>query len=107
QMAPPTPLTAAQFAASPSGQNVILVVRVNSLKRTALDAQLLERVNDATYKATQENVALYLPAETPIVMGSMDDVKPGAVVFIYGVATTPHHADVKKVVVVTPYVKVQ
>jgi hypothetical protein len=107
QMAAPIPLTAAQFAATPSGQSVTLAARVNSLRRTSLDVQLLERINDSTYKTTTQSVTLYLPAETPIVMGSIADLRPGAVVFVYGIATNAHHADVKKVTVITPFVKVQ
>jgi hypothetical protein len=107
QMGPPIPMTASQFASSSTGQNVILAVRVNRLARTTLDAELLERVNDSLYKKTGKTVALYLPEETPFVMGSMADLKPGAIVFVYGVATTSGRADVKKVVVVTAYARVE
>lgn len=106
-MGPPIPMTAAQFGSSTSGQNVILAVRVNRLARTELDAELLERVNDALYKKTGKRVTLYLPQETPFVMGSIADVKPGAIVFVYGVATTAGRADVKKAVVVTAYAHVE
>jgi hypothetical protein len=84
-----------------------LAVRVDRLVRTALDAELLERVTDSRYRATGKHVTLYLSSETPVVMGSIADVKPGAIVFVYGVATTAGHADVKKVVVVTPYATVE
>jgi hypothetical protein len=107
QMAPPVPMTPAQFAAAASGQDVTLVVRVNSFERTALVADLLSRVSDSRYKATGKSVALYVPAETPFVMGSAADLQPNAVVFVYGVATTPGRADVKKIVVVTPYVTIE
>lgn len=107
QMGPPTPMTAGQFASSMPGQDVILAVRVDTLARTTLDAELLERVSDARYRATGKRVVLYLAAETPVVMGSIADVKPGAIVFVYGTATTIWHADVKKVIVVTQYAKVE
>jgi hypothetical protein len=107
QMGPPIPMTAGQFANSTSGQDVILAVRVDTLARTTLDAELLERVTDSRYRATHKRVVLYLAAETPFVMGSIADVKPGAIVFVYGVTTTAWHADVKKVVVVTPFAKVE
>jgi hypothetical protein len=107
QMGPPIPMTAAQFESSSTGQNVTLVVRVTRFSRTALDAELLERVNDSLYKTTGKSVVLYVPAETPFVMGSMSDLKPGAVVFTYAVATTASHADVKKIIVVTQYVRVE
>lgn len=107
QMSPPTPMTAAQFESSSTGQSVTLVVRVDRLARASLDAELLERINDSLYKRTGKRVSLYVPAETDFVMGSMSDVKPGAIVFVYAVTTTAAHADVKKVIVVTPYVKVE
>jgi hypothetical protein len=107
QMGPPVPMTVAQYASATSGQDVILAVRVATLARSTLDAELLERVTDSRYRATHKRVVLYLAAETPFVMGSIADVKPGAVIFVYGVATTAGHADVKKVIVVTPYAKVE
>jgi hypothetical protein len=107
QMGPPMPMTAAQFASSPTGQNVILAVRVNRVARTTVSAEQLERVNDTTYKKTGRAVTLYLPAETPFIMGSGSDVKTGAIIFVYAVTTTAAHADVKKVIVVTPYARVQ
>lgn len=107
QMGPPIPMTAAQFAASPTGANVTLALRVNRLTRTTLDGELLERVNDALYKKTGQRVQLYVPAETPFVMGSFADLKPGAIIFVDAVATTAAHADVKKIVVVTAYAKIE
>lgn len=107
QMAPPVPMTAAQFASSTTGASVTLVVRVDRLAREALDAELLERVNDSLYKTTGKRVSLYVPAETSFVMGSMADLRPGAIVFVYAVTTTAWHADVKRVIVVTPYAKVE
>jgi hypothetical protein len=107
QMGAPIPMTAGQFATSTTGQDVILAVRVDRLARTALDAELLERVTDSRYRATGKHVSLYLASETPFVMGSIADVKPGAIVFVYGVATTAGHADVKKVIVITPYATVE
>jgi hypothetical protein len=107
QMGPPIPMTPAQFEASSTGQSVTLVVRLDRLARTSVDAELLERVDDSHYRATGKRVALYLPAETSFVMGTMSDLKPGAIVFVYAVTTTAAHADVKKVIVVTPYVKVE
>jgi hypothetical protein len=100
-------MTAAQFAASPTGANVTLALRVNRLARTTLDGELLERVNDARYKKTGQRVQLYVAAETPFVMGSFADLKAGAIIFVYAVTTTAAHADVKKIVVVTAYAKIE
>ena len=107
QMAPPIPMTPAQFSSAVSGANVTLVLRVSTYARSTLEGELLERVSDSRYTQSGKNVELYLPPETPFVMGSAADLKAQAVIFVYAVATTPEHADVKKVVVVTPYVTVE
>jgi hypothetical protein len=107
QMQPPIPMSPAEFSNATAGQSIKLVVRVAAVKRTALSVELLNRENDSLYKATGKIVSLYLPEDTPVIMGSLADVKPGAVLFVYGTATTPDHADVKKLVAVGAYVKVE
>ncbi len=107
QMKPPTPVTAAQFAQSVPGQSLVLAVRVTGRERDTLHAGLLARRDDSHYVSTGTPVELYFPAGTPVTMGSDADVKPGAVLFVYAVATTRGHADVKRVTVVTSYVTVQ
>lgn len=106
QMKPPTPLTAAQFAQAVPGQTLVLAVRVTSRRRDTLSADLLERRDDAHYRVTGTTVELYYPNDTPVVMGSDADVKPGAVLYVHAVATTRGHADVKSATVVTQYVSV-
>jgi hypothetical protein len=107
QMAPPVPMTPADYANVATGQPVELVVRVTSFRRTALAAELLSRETDTLYRATGKSVDLYFPADTPVVMGTAADVKPGAILYVDGVATSPGHADVKKAVALTGYVKVE
>jgi hypothetical protein len=106
-MEPPIPMTPTEFGRAMTGQPVTIVVRVTGFKRTALVADLLARQSDSDYKATRTSVNLYFPQDTPIIMGSSSDIKPGAILFVYGVATTPGHADVKKVVVVTSFIRVE
>ena len=106
QMKPPTPLTAAQFAQAVPGESLVLAVRVVSRERDAVRGEILERRDDAHYRATGATVELYYPKETPVVMGTDGDVKPGAVLFVHAVATTRGRADVKQATIVTPYVSV-
>lgn len=106
QMKPPTPLTATQFGQAVAGQSLVLAVRVTSRQRDTLYADLLERRDDAHYRASGTTVELYYPPDTPLVMGSDADVKPGAVLYVHAVATTRGHADVKSATVVTQYVSV-
>lgn len=107
QMRPPIPMTQAQFARAVPGQNVTIAVRVDSVTRTDVRAQLLERINDTLYANTKRNVRLFVADGTPVVMGSAEDVKPGAVLFVYGVSTARDRADAKRLVAVTQYVTVK
>jgi|SRR5579871_2747161 len=107
QMAPPVPVTASQFANGTIGQAVTLAVRVEGFARTQLDADLLERITDSRYRATRTHVAIYLAPDTPFVMGSIGDLKRGAILFVYGVITGAARADAKRVIVVTPYATVE
>lgn len=104
---PPVPMTPQQLAASLPGQNVQIEVRIQKSNRAAVSGELLLRESDTLSKATGKTVELYLPDGTPVIMGSANQIVPGAVLFVYGVVTKPNHVDVKKVVVVTQYVKVE
>ncbi len=107
QMRPPVPLTVSQFHSVVAGTRVVLAVRVDSRLRDDVRGEILERLDDAHYKTTGVTVELYYPQDTPTAMGSVDDVKAGAVLFVHAVATTHGHADVKRATVVTPYVTVR
>lgn len=106
QMHAPPPMSKAQFESTPAGSPVQIVVRVTTLQREALAADLLAQVDASHYKPTGTHLNLYFPAQTPVLMGSAGDVKPGALLYVYAVATSRDRADVKKIVVVTPYATV-
>ena len=105
--APPVPMSAKEFAAASTGQNVQIAVRVERRKRATLWGELLDHRTDTLAKATGKRVTLYLADGTPVVMGTAADVVPGAVLFVYGVVTKPGQVDVKRLVVDTKYVHVQ
>jgi hypothetical protein len=107
QMKAPVPMTRSQFGHALTGQSIAILVRVVAFKRTSLSAELLDRESDSVYKATGKIVDLYLPEDTPIVMGSVPDIKPGAAVFVYGVATTQGRADIKRIVILTSYIRIE
>ena len=96
-----------QFSGAQAGQPVQLVVRIDNINRSAIHAEILERKSEGVYKATRKHVTFYFADGTPVVMGGAADLKPGAVVFVYGVATKKDNADVKRVVVMTRYVQVR
>ncbi|MDQ6929528.1 MAG: hypothetical protein M3126_02515 [Candidatus Eremiobacteraeota bacterium] len=84
-----------------------IVVRVSTVNRTTLKARVLERETDSQYNATGPNVELFFAEGTPVVMGSARDVVRGAVLFVDGVSTARGKADIKKIVVLTGYLKVK
>ena len=104
--APPQPMSPAQFAQTGIGQTVQVAVRVQRVARSTLYAELLAHETDTVSKATGKQVVVFFPDGTPIVMGQTSDVKPGAVLFIYGVLTRAGQVDAKRVVVDTKYVTV-
>lgn len=107
QMAPPKPMTPAQFSALGSGQNCQIMIRVDSVKRESVGATVLQYRTDTEYSATKTHAVLFLPSGTPMVMGAQADVTPGAVLYVYGIVTKAGRVDVKKAVVVTKYTKVE
>ena len=105
--APPVPMTPAQFAAASIGQNVQIAVRVDTVKRSTVLANLLAHETDSLSKDTRERVTLYLPSDAPVIMGTASDVVPGAVLYVFGVLTKPGNVDVKQLVIDTKYMKVE
>lgn len=101
------PLTAAQFAAASAGQMVQIEVRVRTIQRSNVQAQLLQQTGGRTAKNTGKTIRMFMPESTPVVMGSTSDVVPGAVLYVYGIVTKPGYVDAKRVVVATRYMTVQ
>jgi len=104
---PPVPMTAAQFLGAHAGQSVQISVRVERRKRATVFAELLNHESAARAKPSGKHVALYLPDDVPVVMGTAAEIVPGAVLFVYGVVTKPGQVDVKRAVVDTKYVTVE
>lgn len=95
-----------QFAGVAAGDQVQIVVRVVAVNRAKVAAELLDRKTDSDYVTTGKRVNLVCPDGVSFVMGSAGDIAPGAVLFVYGVATKPYRADVKKVVVLSKFITV-
>lgn len=107
QMAPPPAMTAADLDQANTGTTVRLVVRVESVKRSTLSSVVLNRVTETTYALTKDKFAIYAPTDLRIIMGSYDDIKPGAILYVFATVTKPHAADATKIVVLTQVIKVQ
>ncbi len=101
------PMTAAAFFAARNGTKASVVVRVIARSRTSLRAELLERKAENVYTATGRRVELYVARDTPVAMGTADDVRPGAVVVVDSVVTGSGRADAKQLVPITRYAKIE
>jgi hypothetical protein len=106
QMQPPAPLSANEFASAAVGSRVSLAVRVDARVRSTVRAELLDRETDERYRATGARVEFYEAGGTPVVMGTAADVKPGAVAIVTAVVTGKRRADLKRIIILTPYVSV-
>lgn len=107
QMHEMSPMPAHAVESAAPGASVTFVARVDAIKRSTITAKILERVTGNTYRATGDTIAIYAPESVSVAMGSRDDLKPGAVVYVYATATKPHAADASKLVVMTPYVSIR
>lgn len=101
------PMTAAQFFAARTGTKASIVVRVIARSRTSLRGELLERTADRVYAQSGKRVELYVARDTPVAMGTAQDVRAGAVVVVDGVVTGPGRADAKQLVPITRYAKIE
>jgi len=104
---PPVPMSPQQFAHARAGQDVQIAVRIQRVNRSTLYAELLQHQTDTLARATGKAVTLFLADGTAVVMGTADEIRPGAVLFVYGVLTKPANVDIKRVVIDTKYVKVR
>ena len=84
------------------------VVRIDAMPAAGrFSATLLERIDDADYRASADRLALVVAPDTPVVMGAIADLRPGAVAQIGGVLDAARALEVNKVVILTGYVRVE
>lgn len=105
-MSNPPAMSAAEIAQSSAGTPLHFVLRIDRMQRVTVVGHVLDPAGN-DYRVTSSVISVHVANDLPVVMGSHDDLKPGAVVFVYGVATKPKAADATKLVVITPYVKTQ
>lgn len=106
-MSSPPAMSATEIAKSATGTQVYFVLRIDRMQRTTAIGHVLDPVSGTTYHVTPSIMSVHVANDLPVVMGSHDDLKPGGVIFVYGVATKPKSADATKLVVITQYVKTQ
>jgi len=106
-MSNPPAMSAAEIAKSASGTELHFVMRIDQMQRTTATGHVLDPISGNQYRVSPSVISLHVANDLPVVMGSHDDLKAGAVIFVYGVATKAKAADATKLVVITPYVKTQ
>jgi hypothetical protein len=104
QMHTPEAMSADQVSRASAGDSLQFAARVDSIDRSILHAHVLNKIGEETYADSGKTIDIYEPRTISFIMGKRDDVKPGAVLFIFAVATKPHQADATKIVIDTPYV---
>jgi hypothetical protein len=98
---------AAAVLTAPAGAAVEAVVRLRKQQSAGVyTAELLDRIDDANYRATGSVVQLTLARDTSVVMGSAEDIRLAAIVQFKGVAEGGHSARVRRVVILTKFVDV-
>lgn len=106
-MGAPTAQTAQAFRSARAGSAITLALRVETVSRTTLRAQILNPAGGKKYVATRDRATLYFNADAPVIMGTHDDVKPGALVIADVIVTQAGRGDIKRVVVLNSYMSVR
>jgi len=94
------------LATAAPGERVDVAIEIASANEESLSGVLLERVADARYRRTQRTVAMRWTAATQLVMGSRDEIRPGAVVQARGRLCAGAALDADRLVVLTGHVEV-
>jgi hypothetical protein len=104
-MGNPPAMTAGAISKAAPGTKLTFVMRIDTIKRAQASGPVLDPVSGRTYHVSSSVLTVHMASDMPVIMGSRDELKPGAIVYVYGVATKAKAADATKVVVVTPYVR--
>ncbi len=101
-------VSAAQGAESAQpGGTVKAVVRLERPgERGRYLAAALASVDETTYRESGGHLELELTPQTTFVMGSADDVRPGAIVEVAGLLDAAQVVRARRIVILTGYVKV-
>jgi len=101
--------TSAQaFSTVAPGTHFEAVVKIDQVNRKTLKCTALEKVNDTTFRRPRtggSTISVALTPGTSFVMGTAQDVSPGAIVQIAGTVTADHVLIVSRIVILTGYVR--
>jgi hypothetical protein len=89
------------------GSKTQAVVEVSSLDKDGnAEGKLLDREREDLYRRTATPVSFKYTQSTPVVMGKLGDLHPGAVVHVKGTVGVNHEIAAEQIVILTGYVKV-
>jgi hypothetical protein len=97
---------AAVAADSRVGTRLSIVVRLEaSGEHDTYDAQLLDRVDDSTYRVTRTHIRVMLGRDTAVEMGGAGDIKPDAIVQASGIVDSTHALRANRIAILTGFIK--
>jgi hypothetical protein len=103
----PSSAGAAEFDALKPGDDVKLIVRIDSIAGdSSFAATLLSKKTESDYAATGTALRAKWDAQTKFVMGLANDLKPGSVVEIVGSLGADRVTDTRKLVMLSQYIHV-
>jgi predicted aminopeptidase len=107
QLMRPVATSASAVLAAREGELIRAVVRLRAADgANAWSADLLDKLDDTSYRQTASVIRVVLLDDTSIVMGGPADLRPGAVVQLSGNLNAERALRVRRVVILTEYVHV-
>lgn len=105
----PADTPAVAFRDIPSGRSAKAVVLLNRVDHGKLSGTMLQRESETMYRRPAEPspVDAELTSETAVVMGTAQDIAPGAVVQVAGTMDSRHVLQTRQIVILTGYVRVE
>jgi hypothetical protein len=101
----PASTSAAALLNAPSGTTYKAVLRIGQPAAGGFAVEVLEG-SGTQFRATGVTARLQLDTNVTMVMGTVDDIKPGAIVQASGTVTAGHALHARQIVVLTGYVQV-
>jgi len=97
-----------QFSESTPGSKTKFVMEIGEVTvEKIIRGKLLQKKTEELYTRTTTPVRVQSSEKASVVMGTLADVKAGAIVHIAGTVQNDHSVQAEQIVILTGYVKVQ
>lgn len=100
------PTTAAEMAATSAGEQIDVAFAVDEASPSLLRGLVLDRDGKGAYHPTSQPIAARWQADTPLVMGTIEGVRLGAILRLKGLLGADGIVDAQQIVILTGYVDV-